>query len=279
MPKKPATNKKTTPSKKSSRPVSKPKATTQVKSKKKPASPQTSRASTTKHSPTTKKTSPTKHKTSASSPTPKSSASASKSGGFANFLVWAGVIIIIIGIIYFIIPEGEEKIDSDNLRYSSSELSDEEIAASMPTDFNQQTGTASENLGLVFDDPNFALSNQNAGNSATSDVDPNAPTPNPLAETGLEELNRLQETAITSTQEEIVQVSDQVNYTTTSIIGKIGELISGALSWARNWLFGTVDDLNLPTPEPLPAPSPTPTPTPAPTVEVLQINTVEVPVQ
>ena len=182
------------------------------------------------------------------------------------------MIVILAGIIYFIIPENKDSqtLDTEKTTYNSSGLSDEELVASIPTQFNQRTGTVNENLGTPADSstPTSTLDSDLTEDTNSSPT----PTPNPLAETGLQELNNLQTTAITSTQEQITQVGEQVDYTTASVIDRIGQIISGFISWGRNWLFGQADQLGLPSPEPVPTPTPEPTPTP--TVEVLEINTV-----
>ena len=107
----------------------------------------------------TKKTSnPKKTSSAASTTSPKTRSSAAAVSPadqhpFATLMIFAGLIIIIIALIYYLVPTDNRvaapspaPLDTQNAT-PASELTEEQLAAMLPTELNQTTGTVHEQLG------------------------------------------------------------------------------------------------------------------------------------
>ena len=69
----------------------------------------------------------------------------------ANLMLIVGIILIAIASLYFFVTHHQPKPTGDSvLRYQSESLSDEELAGSVPTSLNKQTGTVDQHLGEIY---------------------------------------------------------------------------------------------------------------------------------
>jgi hypothetical protein len=72
---------------------------------------------------------------------------------FSRGLFLLGIVLFIGGLGYYIFLRFTQKPapPPNNIIYSSDHLTDEEILGSIETEFNHNTGTASQNLGIIDD--------------------------------------------------------------------------------------------------------------------------------